>query len=213
MLLGGYMGTYQWVEVLAVLILGTANVAVETQGWSKGVVIGFGVVFWTACFIWGWRHLPHYLEDRGFARPREEGWAFFLLGCGLGVAALFLGGAFLGNLPLKMSFFWVVPLYVPWALAQQFFLCGVVLRFLRKLFPVSLAVCLSALLFSLSHLPDIPLALLTLVAGTFWASAFVRLKSIYPIALAHAVFGALTYYLILGQDLGQELLRLAGFTG
>lgn len=207
------MGIFQWVELVAVVVFGAANVAAEVQGWGKEAVIGLGVVFWTACFFWGRRHFPHYLQDRGFARPKAEGWGFFLLGCGLGMMTLLLWGAFLGNFPLKTSFFWVVPLYLPWALAQQFFLCGVLLRVLRKWLPVPSAVLLSALLFSLSHLPDLPLASLTLVAGTFWALAFLRLGSIYPIALAHALFGALTYYLVLGREVGQELLRAMGLTG
>lgn len=206
------MGIFQWVELGAVLVFGAANVAAEVQGWGKEAVIGLGLVFWTVSFFWGRRQVPHYLKDRGFARPRAEGWGFFLFGCGLGILALLLGGAVLGNLPLKTSFFWVVPLYVPWALVQQFFLCGVLLRVLRKFLPASSAVFLSAMLFSLSHLPDIPLALLTLVAGIFWAFAFLQLRSIYPIALAHAVFGALTYYLILGHDLGLKLLRWVSLT-
>lgn len=100
--------------------------------------------------------------------------------------------------------------YFPWALLQQglfqFYLLGRLLHVL----PVPLAVMGTALAYGLVHLPDIRVASLAAGAGLAWTWIYYRYRVLTPLALSHAVLGALFYHWVYGRDLWAEWLRLFG---
>jgi membrane protease YdiL (CAAX protease family) len=80
--------------------------------------------------------------------------------------------------------------YTVWALMQQLLLQGYFLARLLRLIPnPNLAACVTASVFALAHLPNPILTPLTLVWGLTACLVFLRSRNVYPLAIAHAVFG------------------------
>ena len=80
--------------------------------------------------------------------------------------------------------------YAIWALFQQLLLQGYFLaRALRLIRNTNLAALLAASIFALAHLPNPVLTPLTLIWGLTACLVFVRWRNVYPLAIAHAVFG------------------------
>jgi membrane protease YdiL (CAAX protease family) len=79
--------------------------------------------------------------------------------------------------------------YAVWTFVQQFLLQDFfLLRFLR-LFPARWAAFVAAALFALAHVPNPVLAPITLLWGLAACLIFLRYRNLYPLALAHAIFG------------------------
>jgi membrane protease YdiL (CAAX protease family) len=80
--------------------------------------------------------------------------------------------------------------YFVWALLQEFMLNSFFYtRFERILGNTSKAALVTALLFSLVHIPNPVLVPVTFVGGFFLVEAFRRWRNLYPLALAHAMCG------------------------
>jgi len=80
--------------------------------------------------------------------------------------------------------------YALWACVQQLLLQGFFLpRFLGLFKNQGHAVLLAAVLFSLAHLPNPILTPVTLVWGLAACLLFLCYRNLYPLALAHAIFG------------------------
>jgi len=80
--------------------------------------------------------------------------------------------------------------YTVWAFTQQLLLQGYFLvRFLRVLPNKAWAVIVAATVFALVHLPNPILTPVTLLWGLVACFAFLRSRNIYPLAIAHAIFG------------------------
>lgn len=80
--------------------------------------------------------------------------------------------------------------YTVWSLMQQFLLQGYfLLRILRLVPNPRWAVLTAASLFALAHLPNPVLAPITLLWGIVACMVFLRARNIYPLAVAHAIFG------------------------
>lgn len=74
-----------------------------------------------------------------------------------------------------------------WALAQQFALQTVIFSELRKTISQRWAIWAAALLFSILHLPNPFLTLLTLAAALAWCWIYSRHPNLLPIALSHSL--------------------------
>ncbi len=80
--------------------------------------------------------------------------------------------------------------YTVWSLVQQVLLQGYFLLRLERLLPGRAAAVIAAAgLFATAHLPNPILTPATLVWGLVACMVFVRWRNIYPLALAHAIFG------------------------
>lgn len=80
--------------------------------------------------------------------------------------------------------------YAIWAAVQQFLLQDFfLLRLLRLLRTSSSAVVAAVLLFTAAHLPNPILTPLTLLWGLASCLLFLRYRSLYPLAVAHAILG------------------------
>lgn len=80
--------------------------------------------------------------------------------------------------------------YTIWALAQQFLLQGYFLLRLHRLMPSGVwAAITAASVFALAHLPNPILTPVTLIWGLAACFVFLKCRNIYPLAIAHAIFG------------------------
>jgi len=80
--------------------------------------------------------------------------------------------------------------YSVWAAVQQFLMqCFFLLRLLRLLPNARFAATIAALIFALAHLPNPILTSVTLIWGLAACLLFLRYRNLYPLAMAHAIFG------------------------
>jgi membrane protease YdiL (CAAX protease family) len=83
--------------------------------------------------------------------------------------------------------FWA---YAIWTFVQQFLMqCFFLLRLLRVLPGPKSAAFAAAVLFALAHLPNPILAPATLIWGFAACMIFLRYRNLYPLGMAHAIFG------------------------
>jgi len=81
-------------------------------------------------------------------------------------------------------------LYAVWSGVQQFLLqCFFLARLVRLLPSPRAAAFAAAGLFALAHVPNPVLVVLTIVWGTLSCLLFLRYRNLYPLAMAHAIFG------------------------
>jgi hypothetical protein len=98
--------------------------------------------------------------------------------------------------------------YLLWAFEQQFILQDYfLLRLLRILPTPSAAVFAAAALFSIAHLPNLVLAVATLVWGIASCTLFLRHRDLYALGLVHGILGlcvaisvpdAVTHHMMVG---------------
>ncbi len=94
-----------------------------------------------------------------------------------------------------------IGIYFPWALLQQTLFQVYLLGRLLTLLPTATAITGTGIAYSLVHLPDPVLMLVTAGAGILWTWLYFRYRSLIPLALSHAFLGASFYYWIYGRDL------------
>jgi hypothetical protein len=88
---------------------------------------------------------------------------------------------------LFIQTFWA---YALWTFVQQFLLQGFFLLRMLQIIPSPRNAALAAAtLFALAHIPNPVLAIATLVWGFAACVIFLRYRNLYPLAMAHAIFG------------------------
>ncbi len=92
-----------------------------------------------------------------------------------------------GHALLFMKSYWA---YALWTFVQQFLLQGFFLLRMLQIVPApKTAAFATASLFALAHIPNPVLAIATLVWGFAACVVFLRYRNLYPLAMAHAIFG------------------------
>ena len=79
--------------------------------------------------------------------------------------------------------------YVLWTVYQQFLLQDYFMPRLTRLLTSDRAIALAAILFSVAHLPNLSLALVTLLWGAVSCWLFRRYRSLYVVGLAQGILG------------------------
>lgn len=110
----------------------------------------------------------------------------------------------------RWEFFVTLLLYVPWALVQQTLFQYFLLARWRALLPYASPLFLSiinGLLYGGVHLPEWPVAIVTMIGGVVWSYSYFRDRYVLPIAISHALLGATFYYWVCGENLFGNLLE------
>ncbi len=79
--------------------------------------------------------------------------------------------------------------YAIWALIQEFILQSFFFTRFEELYGSPAAVWMASTMFAAAHLPSPILTTATLVGALFFCEMFRRYRSIYPLAIVHAVLG------------------------
>jgi len=143
--------------------------------------------------IWSWsqeaasRTHTLGLELRGLLR---ESW---LLAATVGFAVAALVTAYsLGSLHRlwgQRNPLYAIAAYAIWALVQQFMLQCFFFRVLSAVASRVSSLVLSGVVFSMAHLPNPSLTLLTFFAGIAFSSIYLRKRNLFLVALMHAILG------------------------
>lgn len=144
-----------------------------------------GVVLW-----FGFR--GHTREELGLVWPSRRGTAG-ILGIGCVVAVAIPAAAMWTGHPVPANPGWprfqnIWP-YVIWAVGQQFLLQSFLYLRLESVVGARPAVLSATMLFTVAHLPNLPLTAMTFVGALFFTEMFRRYRSIYPLGIVHAVLG------------------------
>ncbi|HZT00027.1 MAG TPA: CPBP family intramembrane glutamic endopeptidase [Terriglobales bacterium] len=136
-------------------------------------------------------------EELGFRWPARGG-TVVMLAVGCVVAAAIPLVVVAGGHPIPANTDWpklnnLWP-YVIWAVGQQFLLQSYFYVRFEQLLGGRAAVAVSSVLFALLHFPNLPLTGLTLVGGLFFTETFRTYRSLYPLAIAHALMGIAIAY-------------------
>jgi membrane protease YdiL (CAAX protease family) len=79
-----------------------------------------------------------------------------------------------------------------WAFAQQYVLQSFINRRAQLIWGQGwLSALVVGLLFGMLHLPNLPLALLTFIAGVWWAAVYQKTPNLFALAVSHTVLSLL----------------------
>jgi membrane protease YdiL (CAAX protease family) len=130
--------------------------------------------------------------------PQELGFGFrqffralWILPAAIGLSAL---GIYLAQLAGTYHALYKADLthvggYVLWTIYQQFLLQDYFMPRLTRILSNDAAIAIAAVLFSIAHLPNVPLTIATLVWGAVSCALFRRYRSIYVLGLAQGLLG------------------------
>ena len=136
-------------------------------------------------------------EELGFRWPERSGMLLILaIGCVVAGAIPLLVRLSGHPVPAnpdwpKLQNLWP---YVIWAAGQQFLLQSYFYLRFELLFGGRAAVVVSSVLFASLHLPNGWLTAMTVLGGVFFTEMFRRYRSLYPLAIAHALMGIAVAY-------------------
>lgn len=154
-----------------------------------GILFGICALWYIVWQLWQAASNVHSLglEFRGIMR---DSW---LLGATFTLAAAALAAAyFSGSLHRLWGLqhpWYAVAAYAIWAFIQEFMLQCFCLRMLRALVSRVSALLLSGVVFSVAHLPNPSLTLVTFFAGIAFTAIYARKRNLYLVAVIHAVLG------------------------
>jgi membrane protease YdiL (CAAX protease family) len=130
-------------------------------------------------------------KEMGLGLPPAKGTAWILLSAVVLAAMIPILSALLGTNsgPTHTLPFHTAWRYAIWSLLQQFILQSFFFLRLETLLGPEWAVPLTAAMFAAAHIPSPVLMILGFFGGLFFCEMFRRYRNIFPLGLAHALFG------------------------
>ena len=195
-------------ELGLLLGLGAGNVAVDVFSLPKAPLVVAGVALWLCWLAVRLRREPGALREWGLRTdnlgPAAREAALVTLPL---AAAMVVFGFAVGRLPPPAGFWLILALYPAWGLAQNFLLNAMLARNLRARLSEPAVVAVSTLLFSASHVPDLPIMGLTLLIAPIWLVLYRRHPNLWVLGVAHGLLGTLAFTAVLGRDVLASLVR------
>jgi membrane protease YdiL (CAAX protease family) len=143
--------------------------------------------------IYGLLRLPQSSQRWQLLPPRSYDGDELAFGC-MFIGTFFLAGlipivvikAFDFSLPRPAGGAWA---YLLWCLVQDFIFFSLILRGLTDLVHPFLAISVSAILFGISHYPNLQMVAVTMFAGGAWGYLFLAARWLPLVTLSHWVMG------------------------
>ena len=113
------------------------------------------------------------------------------------------------NIIVNQNFMITLVLYLLWGILQQFIIQSMIIRNIKNIFNINntiLLLLLGAVLFSIVHINDKTLLILTFFMGLIWTHIYLEHKNIIPIGIYHGILGTIYYYWIIKKDILKEVL-------
>lgn len=189
------------VELALVIACGVGNFLFEGVLHAKTVFVIVAAGIWLGYVFWRRRDDRIALRAWGLRRDNlaAAGKAALAVTAPLVICSAAYGFAS-AHFPPPRGFWLILLLYPAWGVAQQFLLNAMLARNLAAFLPGWGVVLLSAVLFSASHAPDLPVVALTLPAGALWVLLYRRWPNLWALGMAHGIIGTVVFYGVLGRD-------------
>jgi len=197
-----------WLEVAAVVGTGIFHLLLKPLG-LQTLFVAAAVCAWLFYIVYRTIQQPAILHDWGF-RCAALGHAFIVTSLlalpAVGLMALFAHST--GNLSIPRNAWPLFALYPIWGTVQQFLVQALVIRNL-SLKPIAAKplalIPIGAVLFSMVHVPNLPLTFATFCVGLVFVPLYLRFRNLWPLGLYHGWLGALFYLWVLGRNPWIEL--------
>lgn len=198
----------RWGEVVAVAATGVLHLVCKPLG-LQGFYIVAAVAFWLGVVALTAKGRPAVLREWGF-RWDNVGPAL------RAAAAVFLPLMFLmvviawirGDLVVSSSLLTMLLLYPAWGLVQQFLVQALLVTNLAK-GPLrnhrTLLIAVGGLLFSVVHLGNGFLVLVTALVGAAFVHLYLNFRNLWPLGLFHGWLATLFYLWFLHRDKWAEI--------
>ena len=186
--------TRYWLILAEVLIVFGL---LEAVMWTPRGLFHSGLIVLEVMAVLGLGLRQRSKEELGLVWPSRKGTAWILT-IGVLAAIAIPGLALVSGNPVPANPEWprfqnLWP-YVIWAFAQQFLLQSFFFVRMEELAGARWAVVASTLLFTLAHLPNMALTVMTFVGALFFTDGFRRYRSIYPLGIVHTMLGIAIAY-------------------
>ena len=200
-----------WLEIAAVVLTGIFHLVLKPLG-LQTVFVAVAICAWLVYIVYRTIQQPAILHDWGF-RWTALGHAFIATSLlalpAVGLMALF--AHLTGNLSLPRNAWPLFALYPIWGTIQQFLVQALVIRNLSlkpiEAKPLAL-IPVGAVLFSMVHVPNLPLTFATFCVGLVFVPLYLRFRNLWPLGLYHGWLGAVFYVWVLGRNPWIELFPI-----
>ncbi len=168
------------------LVFALIMIAVWTPQGRINTIVSLLAAF---CIVWFTVRNHYSVRELGLTRPLS-GVASILAFGALTVAAIVVAGWLMHNLgppqPVPWKRAWQ---YAIWSLQQEFILQSFFFVRLESALGGRRAAVCAALLFSIAHVPNPVLTVLSFIGGLIFCELFRRYRNLFPLGVVHAVLG------------------------
>lgn len=175
----------------------------------RALFIALAAAFWLVYLFASVRRDKSFLQEIGFRKRGLIKTLLFTTGLFLISTVGFFAYAWQSeSLSINNHIWPVLALYPVWGLLQQALAMGFVARNLQILdVRKPNIVVLTAMTFSLVHIPDMTLAMGTFALALVYTHIYLKWKNLWPLGLFHGWLGGFFYFLVLRIDPWQRMLQ------
>jgi len=195
----------RYFEISAVIATGAGKfIFMDWLDWRAPFIIT-SVIFWVGYVFYRSKKYPGLMQHWGFTKVNF--WTTFkplLIAGGISIIGFIAYAYWKGHLSFTWHIIFILLLYPIWGTIQQFLMMSLIGGNLYDNKELNwgkwVVIIVTALAFSLIHLPAPILTIATFFLALVYGWLFLKHRNIWPLGLFHGWLGALFYYFVLNRD-------------
>ncbi|MBL0740266.1 CPBP family glutamic-type intramembrane protease [Chryseolinea lacunae] len=199
-------------EIIAVVVTGLGKFVMVDFLQLKFWYVTSASLLWLVYILYRIKTNPGAPAYWGF---RKEGFGSSLRWIGpvalLALAVFVTLGLLKRTLLFNEHLVFALLLYPVWGTIQQFLIIGLLVRNLKDMEGVTIKtpviVAISAIVFSVVHVPSLPLVFATLGLAIGYSLLYLRYRNLWILGLFHGWMGGFFYFFVLGRDAWLEFVK------
>jgi hypothetical protein len=208
-------GRQKTFELFAVALTGAGKFIFVDLWYYKGWYVSIACVLWISYIVWQWRRDGKRLKLLGFTRMgfRESFLRLFPFAAGC-IILFVIMGLFRNSITLNWHVIPILLLYPIWGVIQQFLMMALFAGNLHDVkghtWPKMAIMVATAFVFSIVHFPSNMLVGGTFILAFVYSNHYLYrgYKNLWVLGLYHGWLAGLFYYLVLGRDPWEEMMRV-----